>query len=405
MNKNIISILCTILCLLIIATCTGCSSTDIPDNDTPVSVAIVWGCRANTPTPTLPQELKKQLTSTAYNGGNVTIIVCDGQPYVTGKTIPFKPLRNENLSNAKKQTIVNNEIEQVYNMLKVQKAKSPEADPLAALDLATKSLRKFEGEKYICFCDSGLGTKGYMNYIKGWLNADSKAVIDMINKYDAIPDFNDITLYCFGLGYTCTPQQNLRPKDYKRLISHYEELFRAGGAKKTYISKQPISGDSIDNLPYVTPVPIQEDNPEKFIETEQKNSESYIKLDEEKLLFYGDSAVLKNHDQARKVLKPYAASFIKNNISISLFGTTAKVGTSSGCYKLSKERANTVKKILVELGVNDDIISSYGLGFSSSLYIDDNNGQNEQNAKLNRAVYIYKTDSKQAKRLRKEVHV
>ena len=76
-------------------------------------------------------------------------------------------------------------------------------------------------------------------------------------------------------------------------------------------------------------------------------------------------------------LRPYAEQVIAENRQgfnrhVTLQGTTARSGTREYQVELAKRRAEVVKRLLVDLGVPGDLISTEGLGSYNDYYEPDN---------------------------------
>ncbi|MDQ5855064.1 MAG: OmpA family protein [Actinomycetota bacterium] len=90
--------------------------------------------------------------------------------------------------------------------------------------------------------------------------------------------------------------------------------------------------------------------------------------------FVPDQAVFRDPGQARAVLTDYARE-IANGRRALLTGTTASAGTSEYRLRLSQQRADAVRDLLVSLGAPADRIGTQGLGSDFPGYVKDRDPQ------------------------------
>ena len=89
-------------------------------------------------------------------------------------------------------------------------------------------------------------------------------------------------------------------------------------------------------------------------------------------MFQADSTELADISAAKAVLLPMVNELKDNRIQIAIFGTTASVGTNADCIAFSEARAQTVKDILVDMGLPEDQIAYVkGLGYENIFHTDD----------------------------------
>lgn len=86
-----------------------------------------------------------------------------------------------------------------------------EVDTLKAITYASKTLSSSSpsADKVLVIMDNGLSTVGYLDFTKGLLYADTKTIVDALNKVEAIPDLTDVNVVWMYLGQTAAPQQEL----------------------------------------------------------------------------------------------------------------------------------------------------------------------------------------------------
>lgn len=150
----------------------------------------------------------------------------------------------------------------------------------------------------------------------------------------------------------------------------------------------------------MTPVNLPSDTPISFEEVvfeEDNIFEEPVFLTEEKIGFVADKAVFLDPDEANETLQPVAEYLVKHpSVSIVLAGTTAGDKDSDFTLSLSRQRAETVKNALVELGVSADRIIAIGLGSEKDPWHVYNAGYDGSAASGNRKVVLLDASSERA---------
>ena len=112
-------------------------------------------------------------------------------------------------------------------------------------------------------------------------------------------------------------------------------------------------------------------------------------LDETQVRFVGDRAVFVDEQAAKSSIRTVADNLIAHGDSqVYIIGTTA-TGDRDFCAKLSTDRAEAVKKVLVEMGVAEERMIVYGLGYWDPWHVKDVDSKGtwyEENASQNRKV-------------------
>ena len=96
-----------------------------------------------------------------------------------------------------------------------------------------------------------------------------------------------------------------------------------------------------------------------------------FELNETQVRFVANEAVLADETAAREALAPVAEVILAHpDHPILLAGTTATFGSQDACEKLSGERADTVKKMLIdEFGVPESQLVTAGLGYEKDPFV------------------------------------
>lgn len=116
-----------------------------------------------------------------------------------------------------------------------------------------------------------------------------------------------------------------------------------------------------------------------------------VVLDGATLPFNDDTAVLTSPDEAKAKLSLIAASVRNSDQKIKLTGTTATDGTEAGRARLSLARAESVKRLLIDLGVPAARITTEGVGINNPGHVvdrDENNRLIPDKAAANRTVIL-----------------
>ena len=275
-------------------------------------------------------------------------------------------------------------------------------DTLGAINLAARSLESAQGKKVILILDSGLSTCGYMDFTKNLLRANEQTVVEYLRQTKALPDLSNISVIWMGLGDVSGSQQPLTPFTLETLKDLWSQVLNEAGVESVTFASDLPGKPAAQGLPYVSPVEIMQDASIEVID-EIFDLEQPIVLDEKKILFLPDSAVFADADAARECLQPIAEQMAAHpELKVVLAGTTATVGSNEGCKALSKQRAEAVKELLVELGASEDSFETVlGLGYDHEYHIPDigPDGALNENAPANRSVIVFDANSQAGEKL------
>ena len=365
---------------------------DRPSATGTVSLAVICGHHANAPAPAVSSGTvcEALLTSTSTYGA-VSIIVADGSPFIAADFDIAPPDRA--LSAAKRTALAEAQAAQLADTLAGAKAVSPEVDLLAAIQLGARSLKKATGERHLLIMDSGLSTKGYIDFTEHLFRASAPAVIGQLADHKALPDLTQIQIDWVGLGDVCDPQEALTPGDLHALQELWRQILSAAGAAGvTFHPDLPgaVSHASAD-LPYVTPVPISKD--QSLI----TDLHTPLILGQDKILFLANRAVFADQTAAVATLQPvvgYLGS--QPHMRIVLAGTTATAGSRESCRALGLARAQAVRQTLIDMGLDPgQIADAVGLGYDHRYHLPDmdSDGRLNATAAANRSVIIALADS------------
>ncbi|MGX1612651.1 OmpA family protein [Micromonospora chalcea] len=314
-------------------------------------LAVAYGARANTPDPRLPEAVSDLIDRSLDGGHPVSAIRLDGTPEKAFSATFKSTAGNGDGRDVQLKRFRQSVDAEFANV----RAEQQEADVLAALSLAARSVPEDGGT--VVLADSGLQTTAPLDFRDGaLLAAEPTEVTTFLKKHRLLPELNGRVVVLVGIGDTVAPQPTFDQRTHNNLIAIWKAVATEAGARCVAVfdgpgANRPRSGQ----LPAVTPVsPPPEPTPVTCGQTVLPNSG--------KVGFLPDRAVFVDPAAARSALAELAPTMTGGNQRIDLIGTTATDGTREGRRRLSLERAEAVKKILVELGVPAVRITTKGVG-------------------------------------------
>lgn len=332
---------------------------------------------------------KPYLNKTYTQGGQLSIVNSDGNPYVV-KSEQIDALKSHTTSTQKKAYLEKYSSDTV-KLLDNVKAKSPEVDLIQSLNCASKSFSTKSNNNIVCFV-SGLSTKGLLNMttLGSLSNLDTNETVSNLKEVHGLPNLQNINnIYLYSVGQVAS-YQKLSPTSIHKEKEFLTKLLVESGVNKDkihFIDSNPISNKAYKG-PEVSKVGQDVDyNAVSMV----SNSYSDIKTKYcmTGLEFEKNSSKLLNPEKLNSV-----ASFLSSyEGAIDIYGTTAFDKTSSDerLQKLGYERGLTVRNALLEKKVDPTKINKVSsLSYKSLYHKDewDEQGFNEEIAKLNRTVVI-----------------
>lgn len=315
-------------------------------------VAVAYGARANTPDPRLPGALSDLIHRSLDAGHEVSAIRLDGSP-ARDFSATFESTAGNSDGREAQLERFRAKVDTAFGKVRAER---PEADVLAALSLAARSVPGTDGT--VILADSGVQTTPPLDFRDGALLAAEPAdVATFLRKSRLLPDLTGRTVALVGIGNTVAPQQTFDQRTHDNLIAIWKAVATAAGARCVAVFNQPGgSAPRTGELPAVTTVaPPPEPTPTGLCaRTVLRNSG--------KVGFLPNKAVFVDPAAAQSTLAAMAPDMIRLHQRITLIGTTATDGTPAGRRRLSLQRAEAVKKVLVNLGVPADRIETLGVG-------------------------------------------
>ena len=320
------------------------------------AVAIVAGNVQYSPAPNLEnnKNFKESLSEVFYNTEvgelpNVVVFSATSEP----KTIDIKDryFVGQAANDIATESNLNDLIKGIEMAINTSPTASG-ADYFACIIEAAEYLKGYDNPLIIVY-GSGLSDTGVINFaFDDLLNSDksnSEYIQNILINDGRFNDgaYSNITINWYGVGQTVGEQPEL--KEYKKYVQNiYVYIFEFFGMNYNFYSIPVSSNDTSVDTEYevnMTPLPTFEEN-------------FSISLNERYLSFYGDSDKLKNEKEVKQLLTAYAEKFKNSDVNLKITGYQTVCARSE---KLSIARAEKVKSILVDLGVDANKITTAGV--------------------------------------------
>lgn len=328
-------------------------------------VVFVVSGRQDSPAPSFTGDMSAAAQTAISQGSPVGLVDLDGKPRLTQAGRFTDPgVNSEALQNDQQ-----NYMSELTSAVQDVRAKFPHADMLDALDEAGRAAHagcKHGGTVYVE--DSGLQETGSMNFRQpGLLGATPADVVAFLKAAGDLPHLAGLRLVFAGLGDTAPPQQPLAIPQRDNLIAIWTAIAYAGGATSVVIDPAPRAGISAPkHVPLVLLVPVPAEP------VWNSGDRSFVFPDSGPVGFEPNTTVFRNRAAALAALRPLARYLVANRPArIELTGTTAHWGTLASCIVLARQRASTVKSVLLGMGADADQIRTRGLGWRFPGYEND----------------------------------
>ena len=384
------------------------------------NISVVLGATANEPTPNISLA-KDEIYNASYAYGFRNVIVDDGNPFQAVDGDLRHTDHNDKLSDSNKASDASTYTKKFIEEGQTASAETAEKDTATAIRLASNSLSNCAGKKTIVLIDNGISTKGSVAFttFEGW---NVEASLEAIDE-NLLPDLTGIDVVWY-VASTVQPQESLSTTDMIALQDFWNSYLQKCGAESVTITNAINTNSEVssEGLPEVTTVGVTKDasiihvtNIETINETLEEASgdekenvaddafNDGIKISETILKFKPNSTEIEDKESATELLQPIADALINSTHKVIILGTTATVPSEDKCVPFSLKRAETVKKLLVEMGVPENKLQTKGLGYENEFHVNDidANGSLNDKATENRAIYIFditsETGSKYAK--------
>jgi outer membrane protein OmpA-like peptidoglycan-associated protein len=356
-------------------------------SDAPLALALSRRANSSEVLPPVVEQVVVQFVSgipASVRGPVVTVVNVDGRPEVLRDgAVSFS-------SDAKSSAILDDDrqafVASVSSIVGRVRADDPEVDVIGALEQAAVAAGRGNGRGTLVFSDSGLSTKGALNFTQpGLLAVPPAEVIAFLERQRALPNLTGLSVF-LAIGAVERPQDDLA--HYRAdLVELLRMITEKGGAACVDVTEVPATTNGgRSGLPPVSLVLVPP--AAKFL-----GVCSGVLTDTGDVSFNPGQATFRDPAKARAVLKPVARALRDGQCDrIILTGTTARHGSAASQRTLALQRAEAVKRELVaERGVDPATIEVVGLGSYYTEYRPDNGPDGELlpgPAQLNRTVRI-----------------
>lgn len=340
--------------------------------------------RQDSPAPGLSPCMTAAVTAAADDDADVSIVDVDGTPKVTRSGTAG----TAGMNSGAQSVYAGRFGVAVAKTVRAVRAASPHADVLDALNVAGRVIRSTssEGGGTVFLEDSGLQDVRPLNFAQhGQLEALPANVVSFLAGQGELPDLKGITVILVGIGDTAPPQQPLGIGLQNHLRAIWSAIVKAcGGRVET--DPDPRQSPAPDHVPTVALVTVP------ALKNWPGQGSSFPLPDTGPVGFEPNTAKFRDPSAARKALGDLAGYLLDNpQARIELTGTTAHFDGDGWDKKLSVERAEAVKSVLIFLGASYRQIETHGDGWDSPCYENDG-GPNgpivNQAAQHNRSVIV-----------------
>ncbi len=322
-------------------------------------VVVAAGGRSNMPAPSA-EASARYLKEAARAGSEVFVVDTGGEPVVLG-SVSFTSAAANSVAAQEQMKVA---AQRLTTGIEAARAQTPGADPLAALSLASRQIRATSQVGTIVLVDSGLQTSGVLDFTrKAMLRADPEDLVIGLRESGQMPDLSGLRVFFVGLADVAAPQEPLDLASRNMLIEQWTAIAAAAGSSCVGVDQAPLSGPGPVGAPMVPRVAVPKVQP--------LVPASKVVLDSDTVAFHSDSAQLRDPAFAKQQLAVIAGALDDSGQSVLLTGTTATDGTQAGRLELSRQRAEAVKALLVELGVPSARIATRGVGTDHPEHVDD----------------------------------
>lgn len=318
--------------------------------DTTKPLALVTGNRANSAKPKVPEEVQKQISEAARNHVQLTLIRLDGNPKVVFD-IPPPEVKKNTAADEKSTSDYRKVFAEAFT--KKLSPETPEADVLRALSLGAQATPGGT----VVVVDSGVQTVAPLDFTSDDLAlAEAQEVADYLKGKGLLPDLGGRSVVLVNIGAVADPQPLLDNNLTRRVRNIWTAVVNAAGGCVVPYDGKPNTDPAATTTPpvKVMQLPAPPPNPTGC---------ATVVFGQHEASFEADSATLVDPVSTRVLLQPVADVLrAEPGRHADLVGTTANQGSLAGQRTLSGQRADTIKGLLAELGVEAERISTRGAG-------------------------------------------
>ena len=403
--KKMINILLMIVCIcLSVVTFTACGSENPVETENPVHAVLILQPISTAPVVNVGAAEELLETVCSVPGSSISILVADGKPWEYAFVEPEDI--DASFSAKMRKQILAERVEELVAVATSAEAVNEETDLRAAVEMGARELHSYsdDADLEMVICGSFENTVAPIAMQEMALSyMDVEATINNLSADGYVVDLSGIHITGYNLGDTCGEQKELLNKDKIALEEFWTAFFEAGKAEKIDFKKTRPLDSGYEGLPKVSTIPVVEIKSDvQELEIEDIDTVDAIVFDETAIAFKKGTANLADEDAARDAVASVAGYMCQNDIHALLVGGTAKWGNQDDSIKLSFERSQVVKQLLVAQGVPEQNLTVVGTGWLSCFYINDEgeDGElDEEYAPLNRACTWVDCNSELAKKV------
>lgn len=356
------------------------------------SIAFVVGNTANSPAPVLTKTTKKFIQNSVGVEDSIVDIfsATPSHPRISYKEEKSDAGSLDDIAAMEEKA--NTRIDAISKAIQT----SPTEDGAAYLESIIRAGRSalnkatdFEqGKAAVIVIGSGLSDSGVLNFANvdtNLINKTPSEIVDILKENEIITEkgLSGLTIYWSGLGETTSPQSELNDSMREKLQEIYTEVLEEAGARVRGFS--PI--ESNDSKSVDTSFTV------KTVQTYSNDDIWGSSFDEySKLFFEGNSDVFALGSNPSEVINPYIAE-MKNDsrIKAQIVGYVARLACNSQPDNdLALRRANAVKQLMVDAGIDESRISTKSGGFGEENECASSSTPDETIRKRNRKIVINK---------------
>ncbi|WP_162802793.1 OmpA family protein [Ornithinimicrobium avium] len=348
----------------------GCEAGGLREN-----VILVLGTHANMPRPVLTAadgattspELSCALDHLLLEGGQLTVIGVDGAPAQTARK-RFAPLSAEvnDKNGPGKERLLRerrSELDDLLNPTPLTEG----ADLHRALDLALRAASREPAASVVFVLDNGLSDRGAVDMTRaGWSTSEASDVASAVAQSgQALQQSPGVTVVLSGLGGTFLPQPELHTVQERAVTAIWEALVRDTGADVTVDATAwtRVEGNVTElSTGFVEPI-----RPPVVDLRSTATTQEPVLLYPGSLHFEPDGADPQWTDEGRAVIENFArVARERTDEKLYVVGRTDSMATRKWASndELSQARADAVRDLLIDLGVDARQIVSMGQGYA-----------------------------------------
>lgn len=364
---------------------TGCSSNDEKESsidkaagNTPAyDLAVIYATRANSGAEF--SSAQNYIAATVRDQGNLAVVSADGKPQaITGSFV----LTN---NKEKRQAIeMQQNLDQVMGLaasggLCAQSGESNIYEALCAANTQLGVIDTPTRSNLLIIVDSGVSTAGAVDFTDPLTKKallDPSILIAKMRENGEVERLDNIDkVIWYGMGAVSDPESAIGPGTRGAMEDLYRAVLVESGIDESAITFEAASasgkaaGIDVANLPEVTVVNMpkiaqdEDGRPVRLGDTVELNEAG-----DKKIEFAKNAAGLVDEGATLEAIGGYIDQLVSfPDLTVTLRGYTDTTGSAELNLSLSEQRANTVKQLMVDNGVNPSQIIAIGMGETTGI--------------------------------------